>query len=112
MRLVAVGLASAVGQLHAQSLAPPEDLTQWDLHCFCINAVRTPHRIIKMDDNGRLLFLAREGISIAALRQRGTRVTDSQINLLETFNMLRREGDVVTTAIPVLGPAQMAPLRK
>jgi hypothetical protein len=90
---------------------PPQDLRGWGLHCFCLTARHTPQRAATADDNGKLLWLAREGASLRALRQDGLQVTDSQILLLRTYGLLEQDGDRVRTAFPVLGPDIMIPLR-
>ena len=54
----------------------PDDLAAWSLHCFCITARRTPHGVVRLDRNGRLLHAARHGISRGALREQGLLVAE------------------------------------
>lgn len=95
----------------AGASAAPDDLGQWGLHCFCIEAVATPHSIIQTDGNGRILLRAIGGTTIGKLRSEGIIATESQLRLLRLFGLIRREGDTITTAFPVLGEQEMAGLR-
>jgi hypothetical protein len=90
---------------------PPDDLGQWGLHCFCLTARHTPQRVIRMDDNGRLLRHAVGGATLGELRARGLAVTDSQVLLLRTYGLLDQTGERLTTTFPVIGPEEMDPLR-
>jgi hypothetical protein len=92
-------------------LAGPPDLAEWGLHCFCLTARQTPQSIVRLDDNGRLLYRAARGVTVAALRSEGFAAGESQIRLLEVFGLLRKTGDRLTTAFPVLGPDVVGPLR-
>ncbi|MFK0250635.1 hypothetical protein ACIQUM_38575 [Amycolatopsis azurea] len=89
----------------------PDDLAKWGLHCFCLGARSTPHHIVKMDDNGRLLFRARHGVSRVELREQGADPLDSQIALLRAYDLVSVEGDRLTTTFPVLGSEETAALR-
>jgi hypothetical protein len=86
--------------------AAPADLSTWGLHCFCIDAVRTPHRIVGLDNNGQILYRARTGVTKQGLLEAGLGVTDSQLSLMLEYRLLRKDGDVFTTAFPVLGPEE------
>ncbi|WP_125795948.1 hypothetical protein [Amycolatopsis sp. WAC 01376] len=57
----------------------PDDLAKWGLHCFCLGARSTPHHIVRMDDNGRLLFRARLGVSRTELRERSAGHSDRAV---------------------------------
>lgn len=82
----------------------PDDVSQWGLHCYCIQAVATPQRIIRMDDNGKILSRARAGATVRQLRAEGLRASDSQLTLLQMFGLLSKEGAALQTTIPLLGP--------
>ena len=69
----------------------PDDLADWSLHCFCIAARRTPHAVIRLDSNGRLLLAASRGIALSELRERGLLVADSQLLLLREFGLVALE---------------------
>ncbi|QFU92075.1 hypothetical protein [Amycolatopsis sp. YIM 10] len=88
-----------------------DDLSKWGLYCFCLGARSTPHHVVEMDDNGRVLFHAREGTTRAELREHGIEPLESQLALLRAYGLLTVEGDRLTTAFPVLGPAEMESLR-
>ena len=90
----------------------PEDIAQWGLHCFCITARHTPHGVIRTDSSGRILWLARTGVTKSDLRAEQIPVTDSQILLLRTYGLLEQDGDRLTTTFPVLGPDVMSALRE
>jgi hypothetical protein len=92
-------------------LAGPPDLAEWGLHCFCLTARQTPHSIVRLDDNGRLLYRAVRGVTVAALRNEGFAAGESQIRLLQAFGLLRKTGDRLATAFPVLGSDVVVPLR-
>ena len=95
----------------AAASGAPDDLGQWGLHCFCIDAVATPHSVIRMDDNGRILLRAIDGTTLAKLRSEGLKASDSQLRLLRLFDLIKRDGDTIRTAFPVLGQRDMAGLR-
>jgi hypothetical protein len=108
---LAVGVLLFFGKAVAQMDQSPPDLARWGLHCFCITARHTPHAIIKADDNGQILWLARNGVSMEDLRAAGIPITESQKLLLRTYGLITVNGDTLTTAFPILGPGIMVPLR-
>ncbi len=89
----------------------PDDLAKLGLHCFCLGARSTPHHVVRMDDNGRLLFRARMGVSRTELRELGFEPLDSQIALLQAYRLISVEGDRLVTTFPVLGSKETAGLR-
>ena len=89
----------------------PDDLAAWSLHCFCITARRTPHAVIRLDRNGRLLHAARHGISRGALREQGLLVADSQLVLLRDLGLATIDGEQVRTTFPILDPLTMTAVR-
>ena len=89
----------------------PDDLAAWSLHCFCITARRTPHSLVRLDTNGRLLLAARHGTSRALLRDGGLLLADSQLVLLRDAGLLAMEGDRVRTAFPILAADAIEPVR-
>jgi hypothetical protein len=103
------GLAIAYPSVAA---AQPDDLAQWDLICYCSTTVSTPHFAVRTDSNGRILYHARRGATRAELeRELGTRVSLSQLELLRAWRLVKRQGDVYTTTIPILGPDKIGRLR-
>lgn len=92
--------------------SPPDDLTRWGLHAFCLGAVATPQRVIGLDDNGRLLHLARGGVTRAELARRDIRATASAVALLELFGLLEQRGEELFTVFPVIGPETLGELRR
>lgn len=84
-------------------MTPPEDLALWGLHGFCLGARVPPTRVIRLDDNGRLLWRARHGASRAEMGG-----TDSQIALLAAFDLIEDRGGCWHSTVPML---EMAGLR-
>ncbi|HEX2541462.1 MAG TPA: hypothetical protein VHM00_10310 [Caldimonas sp.] len=89
----------------------PDDLAAWSLHCFCVTARRTPHAVIRLDRNGRLLHAARHGIALGALREQGLLQSESQLVLLRDFGLVAVEGEQLRTTFPVLDPLTMTAVR-
>ncbi|WP_133061497.1 hypothetical protein [Streptosporangium minutum] len=87
-------------------ISDPEDLALWALHCYCPNAMRTPHRLVSDGRNGRALYTARHGAARGDLD-----VSDEQLSQLLEFRLLERDGERLRTAFPVLGSGETSPLR-
>jgi hypothetical protein len=102
-------LAWAVMPAGAFAQAP--SIRDWDLVCFCNSRVRTPHFIVKMDNNGAILYAARSGVTREGLQRAGIRASESQLRLLEDWSLLLDSGGVLRTAFPVLPPGQTSRLR-
>lgn len=92
-------------------LVAPRDLAQWSLHCFCLRARANPKRVVDLDDNGRILFEAIGGTTLADLRASGVGVTESQIRLMEVFDLLSNDEGRINTRIPVMGPEVVGDVR-
>jgi hypothetical protein len=87
----------------------PNDLSQWDLICFCVTSVNTPHFAVRADTNGRILYLAQNPITKAQLQQDlGVPVLESQLALLSDWRLLKHDGETYVTNIPILGPEKIA----
>ncbi len=110
---VAVSMAMAVTSVaRAEAPAPPpDDLNRWGLICYCNSRVATPHYPVSIDDNGRILFYARNGATAAELASHRVAPSSSQLQLLQDWGLLIKQGDLVTTNFPVLGPEEMGRLR-
>ena len=89
----------------------PADLARWGLHAFALGARSTPHPIVAMDDNGALLYHARHGATPAELAEHGITPSESRLELLRVYGLIETDGDVVTTAFPVVGPEILDELR-
>jgi hypothetical protein len=95
-----------------ESLKAPADISKWDLICFCITSVNTPHFAVRADTNGQILYHAQGGATKAQLQQAmGGSILDSQLGFLRDWRLLNRNGDVYTTNISVLGPEKIGQLR-
>lgn len=90
--------------------APPQDLAQWQLVCYCSGSA-DPVEIIRYDNNGRILYLARDGVTRERLKQYGVAFIESQIELMKDWRLLTERQGKLNTSIPVLGPEQMTHLR-
>lgn len=106
-------LRLVVALLSTASLAQsvPPNLADWDLICFCTFTRGAPHKIIRADNNGQILFLARNGITREGLKAAGVPVLESQIQVLEDWRLLSHDGEQLKTNIPVLGPEETGQLR-
>jgi hypothetical protein len=92
--------------------ATPDDLAGWGLHCFCPTARSTPHSIVELDNNGQILAAAVNPVRPGDLAANGITVTASQIRLLCDYGVLEVHNDLICTAIPVLGPDLIDPIRE
>lgn len=81
------------------------------MHCFCLGARSTPHRIVRQASNGRLLHEARDWIALADLRRKGLEVDPGQVSQLLEFNLIERDGDAIRCAFPAIGPEVLLPIR-
>jgi hypothetical protein len=90
---------------------PASDVSTYSFHCYCLGAYRSPQRVVALDNNGRLLALARSPMSRAQIEAAGVSVTDSQLRLLTDYNLLRRSGESYRTNFTIVDPPQMGVLR-
>ena len=106
-------LASSDLAAQQESSSAPADISKWDLICFCITSVNTPHFAVRSDTNGRILYYAQNGATKAQLQEAmGGPVLGSQLGLLQDWRLLKREGDVYTTNSPVIGQERVGQLRE
>jgi hypothetical protein len=108
--LVVAGLALVVPALPAKA-ADPRDLKNFGLICFCTSKVSTPHALVNAGNNGRVLMLARGGVTARQLARQGAPASPAQLRKLQDWGLLTRKGQRYTTAFPILGSAEMAALR-
>lgn len=87
------------GQGGQASGSAPTDISKWDLICFCITSVNTPHFAVRADTNGQVLYYAQNGATKAQLQQAiGAPLAESQLALLRDWRLLKLNGDVYTTS--------------
>lgn len=86
-------------------------IRDWDLICFCNSRTSTPHPVVRMDNNGAILFAAKDGVSLAGLKSLGIPITESQVRLLEDWSLVAERDGVLRTAFPVLGAERIVALR-
>ena len=70
-----------------------------------------PQGVVRTDNNGRILYYARNGTTIRDLRKHGVAVTYSQLEILSHWSLLRNDGQTYKTAFPVITPEQAIALR-
>lgn len=102
-------LAVLLCALSALAQTPPKDLAQWQLICFCSSG--NPDAVVRYDNNGQILFLARGGVTREQLKQAGVPFTESQLQLMKDWRLLAEHQGQLKTLMPVLGPEQMTRLR-
>lgn len=100
-----------MSQLPNTSAGDPPDLAAWGLHCFCPQARRTPHALVREGTNGRLLYQARHGVTLDEPQSGGIDVADTTLDRLVEYGLLRRDGDTVQTTFPLVGRQVTDPLR-
>ena len=90
----------------------PSNLAAWGLHCFSPTARSTPHSVVELDNNGEILAAAVRPVHLNDLAARGIPVTASQVRLLCDYGLLDMDNDLIRTAVPVLGPDVIGPIRE
>jgi hypothetical protein len=96
------GMLARLALLLALSGPPFQDIAKWNLICYCDATAATPHSIVRMDDNGVILFALRSGGTLEDLRRAGVAATQSQLSLLQAWQLLHRRGELYTTAMPLI----------
>jgi hypothetical protein len=91
--------------------APPSDLRDWELICFCSGRDKGPDEIVREDTNGQILFAARRGTTRQRLKDNHIEFSESQIDLLVSWRLLAEQGGQLKTQMPILGPDEMTRLR-
>jgi hypothetical protein len=104
-------LSSLSCSLPSASQAPPKDLRDWELVCYCSGRVASPDEVVREDNNGQILFSARFGTTRGRLKADGIAVTESQVELLKNWRLLAERDDQLKTQMPLLGPDEINPLR-
>ncbi len=89
-----------------------DDLANWSLHCFCLGARKTPHALVRSEQNGRLLFKAKEWTSLVSLERAGISISEASLTELVQQNVLERQDDLVRSKVPRFGPAEICPQRE
>lgn len=112
MRMVLTSLVSIVtlSQVAWAQGQQPVEWSAFEFHQFITQARTSPQAILRMDNNGRLVLLAAEGIDVAELH-RVTGASASQIQLLVEWNLLTRRDDTIRTAFPILDSVETTAFR-
>lgn len=106
----ALVLALPADEARAAETAP-SNFSDWGLHCWCLTARHTPQRIVRADNNGRVLQLAVGGITRADLDRELRHVSESQLILLQSYGLLTHDGERYITTFPIFGPETIGPMR-
>ena len=93
------------------SQAPPKDLREWELICYCSGREKGPDEIVREDNNGQILAIAHHGATRQTLGRNGIAFTESQIELLKDWRLLSEQDGELKTFMPVLGPDEINRLR-
>ena len=83
----------------------------FDAHHFGHLKLLSPSQLARLDNNYEILAALVQPASKASLLRRGTKVADSQIELLILAGLLERQADLLVTRIPVLDRDATARLR-
>ena len=85
--------------------------TRYDKICYC-SGNETPHRVVSYDNNIEILLALRSGKTKADLKRENISFTDSQLKLLQTFNLIKKEGGKYFIKIQIFDSIQTSELRK
>lgn len=102
-----------VGMLLVGSCGPVQPPSGRDVDVYLYGDVKdlSPAAIARLDNNYEILAALKKPSSKASLLQRGTEVTDSQIELLMSYGLLERRGDLLVTRVPILDRDETTRLR-
>jgi len=89
----------------------PLTLDDYRIVQFISSPGRYPINVMRLDNNGDVLLACREGKTKKQLEEMNIPVNDSQIHLLEVYDLLSVEDDVLKTSIPVLDREQIGAIR-
>jgi hypothetical protein len=89
----------------------PRNERDFDAYHFGDLKLLSPSQLARLDNNYEILAALAQPSSKASLLQRGTKVTDSQIELLILSGLLERQADLLVTRIPMLDQGETARLR-
>lgn len=87
-----------------QATLPAESatcLSQYELICYCDMADESPENIIRLNNNGDILFATAQGKTREQLRAQGIAFAASQIELLKRWRLLTEEKGVLKAQVPI-----------
>ncbi len=82
----------------------------YDMTCFC-SGRETPHAIVSYDNNLQLIIAFKNGLTLKGLDSLNIPYTESQLKLLQVYNLIRQENDKYFSTIPVLDGQQTNQIR-
>jgi hypothetical protein len=84
---------------------------QYEKICFC-SGNETPHNVVSFDNNVEVLLALNESKTKDNLKANDISITDSQLKLLQMFNLIDKKGETYYTKIPILDSTQTQELRR
>lgn len=72
----------------------------------------SPKSIMNLDNNGELLIACRKGKTVNQLNETGLSILKSQLRLLELYNLISVNDQIVQTTVPILGTAEIKRIRE
>ena len=110
----ALGLLLLRAHADARAIAPvheAQDLSEYELLCYCEAPGPLPQNIVRMDNNGEILLACRAGETRGQLGRARIDHSESQIQLLKDWRLLQEDAGVLRTQVPVLPPPETLALR-
>jgi hypothetical protein len=97
----------------AQEISEETPTSLWDFRIVQYVSAQGTHPIQVMgyDNNGDVLMACRSGKTKQQLKELGVSVSDSQLLLLELYDLLSIEDGILKTSFPILGPDQTRRIR-
>ena len=96
-------------QINAQqsSKQEPKTLNDYRVIQYISSSGYDPIKVMRLDNNGDLLFACKKGKTKEQLHEMDILVGNSQIRLLEVYDLLLVENDILKTAFPILDAEQI-----
>lgn len=113
-RLVGLMLAAAAAAVfNAPGFAsgPASSLNNYGVRLFGEIVGPNPIQFMKLENNGEILVACVPGKTIEQLKAEGITCQSNQIKLLMQHRLLQSDGDVLTTAFPIMTPEQTRAVR-
>jgi hypothetical protein len=85
---------------------------QYDYTCYCATTGSTPDNIVQLDNNEKLLLALQTPQTLSQLKERGFTFSQSQIQLLLDWQLVREKEGIYETAFPILDSARTASLQQ
>ncbi len=90
----------------------PKSLNDYRVIQFISASGYSPTQIMALDNNGAILYTCRSRKTREELQGMGIKTTESQLRLLDLYDLLNEKDNVLKTAIPILQPDQIGRIRR